>query len=89
MNARFQNPPPEIAMEAVDIRELFPDMIIWTLLFRGRKGLGLLVGRFRKIRVADEPVMQTGGEGSAEGAFAGYNHSGRAAARQNIITAEN
>jgi hypothetical protein len=66
MNVRFQNPAQEIAVEAVERRELLPDVIIQTLLFRARKGHGLLVVKFRKTRVGDEPVMQIRGEVSFE-----------------------
>jgi hypothetical protein len=65
-NVRFQNIAEKIPMQTVEMTELLPDVIIQTLLFRARKALGLLIIKFRKIRVTDESVMQILGEGPLE-----------------------
>jgi hypothetical protein len=66
MSVMFQNPTQEIPVETVEMTKLLPDVIILTLLFRARKGFGLLIVRFRKIRVEDESVMQIQSEGSVQ-----------------------
>jgi hypothetical protein len=66
MSVMFQNPTQEIPVETVEMTKLLLDMIILTLLFRARKGFGLLIVTFRKIRVEDESVMQIHSEGSVQ-----------------------
>jgi hypothetical protein len=66
MTARCENRVDEIAAESLEMRELRPDLIIRTGLCPARKGVGLLVVKFQKIRVEDESVMLMRGQRSRQ-----------------------
>jgi hypothetical protein len=65
-NIRFQNPSEEIGGEAVDVKDFLVDVIIWRLLFPARKGFGLPIVKFRKMRAEDQSVVRICGKPSVQ-----------------------